>query len=366
VVARKLSLEDISRISVSPFFVGFRCGLCGKMAYCQPKCLCCGTSYHYKCAIVLHYCCGSKIFPNEESTLCKCPRCNSAVEYGPECTVCHKQYHIHCLSPYDQCCRHNIYEPSIKRECGKCRNGVDFGPKCPLCINTYHTDCVGEVFECCKIKFTPDDDTNYRCRRCKRKVMFTGIMCPLCGELYHRLCLIRAKNCCGKPLRPELYLIPSFKIVVNHFSKANKRKSLLQNSKQATYALRSLVNIEAQSSNEPRVKKKSTSCQTNPLDNVTIVEVKTELEEKEVEIPCSPPIFEREISYSPEPSSSGTHKTDLNGDCEDTLRNLFDFLYNMVKKFPPHLQTQVKIDLFKTVTEADMQWQCDMTQQNRK
>lgn len=113
------------------------------------------------------------------------------------------------------------------------------------------------------------------------------------------------------------------------------------------------------------MKKKHSCCQTdNPLDNITITNVKTETEEEvsEMEFPSSPPVLERETSTTPEASFSsqlGTLETHLSEE-DDSLKNLFDFLYKMVKKFPPNLQTQVKVDLFKIVTEAEMKMQCNL------
>ena len=93
----------------------------------------------------------------------------------------------------------------------------------------------------------------------------------------------------------------------------------------------------------------------------TEVEVSESESELELDIPSSQVLQRQMIKFlEPIPVVGTSQIPDSNTDGDDTLKHFFDLLYNMVKKFPPQLQTQVKIDLFKTVTEAELKLQCNM------
>ncbi|RZB39226.1 uncharacterized protein BDFB_005840 [Asbolus verrucosus] len=367
VVVRKLSMEEISRMSVNPLCIAYKCGWCQERVHYGPKCASCQQYYHYDCAFLQKICCELRLLSREETSKRSwCLKCKESVNFGPQCSICKSKFHSYCISPYEQCCQLNLCErQKALNRCEKCQYIVDFGPKCPLCMAVYHTSCVGEAMECCGVKFTKDDDKIYKCWKCHKRLSLSSPMCVLCGKLVHGYCLRgTSKSCCGKRLALEVYFMPSFKYMISYYTQFDRRRAAMKKLEEMlvthSYKLRSKKLVQK------RVKKKSASSQTTVLDSITIIDVKTELEQKELDIPGSPPpLLEREDAISTpepqyEPSSSMILETST--ESEDTLRNLFDFLYNMVKRFPPALQTQVKIDLFKIVTEAEMKLQCNMHQ----
>ncbi|EFA06199.1 hypothetical protein TcasGA2_TC009048 [Tribolium castaneum] len=345
VLVRKLTMEEITRMTLSPLFISRKCKFCRKFAYNGLECPKCSVHYHYECALMRRECCGVRLQTETSEQLCS--KCKVCVYLGPQCSFCHRKYHSSCITPYEQCCGFNLSERPAQKPCGKCKQGVSFGPRCPLCARVYHSECVeNEKLVCCNVKVLKDENVNSRCYKCQKRVMLSTPMCQFCGNFSHKKCL-KFKGCCGDR-RPslELFFVPSFKFMLSYFNQFDKKKALLTNAevrvRNRTRSLRST------SQDSERGRTRSMACQTpHPLDNIVITSIKTADDDSD-----SPPVLERE-NYTPPTVSSSSSRLEN----DDTLKDFFDFLCKTIKKFPPQLQTQVKVDLFKIVSEAELRLQ---------
>lgn len=241
VVAHKLPLEDITRLTTSPLFVAHKCGRCRKFSHYGVQCPTCSVHYHYECAFFRRECCGTRLLPAELPEA-KCNRCNGWLGVGPECPSCHKRYHSYCVSPFEKCCGVQLFESPALKPCAECELGVSFGPRCPLCGKIYHVECVDKKLPCCQIKFVRDEERDYNCRKCGRKVFIGAPVCQICGSMYHKGCLPRVKNCCGKRIPLEVFFLPSFQYMISNFRQGEKRKSYLaEEVVDHSHSLRSII-----------------------------------------------------------------------------------------------------------------------------
>ncbi|XP_044263371.1 histone-lysine N-methyltransferase 2C-like isoform X2 [Tribolium madens] len=340
-------MEEITRMTLSPLFISHKCKRCHKFAYYAIKCPSCSVSYHYECAFMRRECCGVRLLNGALEQ--PCAKCKVGVYLGPQCTHCGKKYHSFCISPYERCCNLNLCEPPAEKACGKCEQGVLFGPRCPLCGKVYHSYCTdNDKLICCKVKVLKDENVGYHCYKCQKKVLISTPMCQFCGKVCHKKCLRGYKGCC-RDSSLELLLIPSFKYMASYFKQFERKRaqlvSLEMKATNHTHILRSMTQNFVE-----RGKNRDMACQTpHPLDNVEITDVKTETEDDS----DLPPILEKE-TYAPILSPLSSFRLEIISEEEDTLKELFDFLYKKVNKFPPQLQAQVRVNLFKVVTEAEM------------